>query len=36
MVYSRDAVRELNGDQSIEDALLPGFSAAVSAFFEAV
>jgi Uma2 family endonuclease len=36
VVYSRDAVRELNGDQSIEDALLPGFSAAVSAFFEAV
>jgi Uma2 family endonuclease len=34
MVYTRDAVREFKGSQSIEDPLLPGFSTPVSAFFE--
>lgn len=36
MVYSSDSVRELKGDQKIEDALLPGFSTSVSAFFELI
>ena len=36
MVYSSDSVRELKGDQAIEDALLPGFSTPVSAFFELI
>ncbi len=34
MVYTRDAVRELKGDQPITDPLLPGFSSPVAAFFE--
>ena len=34
MVYNRDSLRELKGDQTITDPLLPGFSAPVSAFFE--
>jgi Uma2 family endonuclease len=34
MVYTRDAVREFKGSQSIEDSLLPGFSSPVAAFFE--
>jgi Uma2 family endonuclease len=36
MVYSGDSVRELKGGQIIEDLLLPGFSAPVSAFFELI
>ena len=35
MVHTRDSVRELKADQNIEDTLLPGFSAPVSAFFDA-
>ena len=34
MVYTSDSVRELKADQNIEDPLLPGFSAPISAFFE--
>ena len=34
MIYTRDAVREVRGDQIIGDPLLPGFSAPVAAFFE--
>jgi Uma2 family endonuclease len=34
MVHTSDSVRELKADQNIEDPLLPGFSAPVSAFFE--
>jgi Uma2 family endonuclease len=34
MIYTRDSVRELNGDQFISDPLLPGFSSPVAAFFE--
>ena len=34
MIHTLDSVRELKADQKIEDALLPGFSAAVSEFFE--
>jgi len=34
MVYTRDSVRELKANQSIEDPLLPGFSTPVAAFFE--
>jgi Uma2 family endonuclease len=34
MVYTPDSVRELKGNQSIEDPLLPGFSTPVAAFFE--
>jgi Uma2 family endonuclease len=34
MVYDRDSLRELKGDQAITNPLLPGFSAPVSAFFE--
>jgi Uma2 family endonuclease len=34
MVYTRDSVCELKGDQSITDPLLPGFSSPVAAFFE--
>jgi Uma2 family endonuclease len=34
MVYTRESVRELKGDQSITDPLLPGFSIPVAAFFE--
>ncbi len=34
MVYTRDSVRELKGDQPITDPLLPGFSSPVAAFFE--
>jgi Uma2 family endonuclease len=34
MVYARDSVRELKGDQPITDPLLPGFSTPVAAFFE--
>jgi len=33
MVHSADSVRELKGDQPVEDALLPGFSTPVSRFF---
>jgi Uma2 family endonuclease len=36
MVHTPDSVRELKTDQKIEDELLPGFSAPVSAFFELV
>jgi Uma2 family endonuclease len=34
MVYSKDSIRELKADQKIEDPFLPGFSTAVSTFFE--
>jgi Uma2 family endonuclease len=34
LIYTRDSVRELNGDQFITDPLLPGFSSPVAAFFE--
>ncbi len=34
MIHTSNYVRELKADQSIEDALLPGFSAPVSTFFE--
>ena len=34
MVHTADSVRDLMGDQLIEDPLLPGFSMPVSAFFE--
>jgi Uma2 family endonuclease len=34
MVYTRDSLRELEGDQSITDPLLPGFTSPVAAFFE--
>jgi Uma2 family endonuclease len=34
MIYTRGAVRELKGNQSIEDPLLPGFSCPVAVFFE--
>jgi Uma2 family endonuclease len=34
MVYTRDSVRELRGDQSLTDRLLPGFSSPVAAFFD--
>ena len=34
MIYTRDAVREVRGDQIIEDPLLPGFSTPVATFFE--
>jgi Uma2 family endonuclease len=34
MVHTGKAVRELNGDQTITDPLLPGFSCPVAAFFE--
>jgi Uma2 family endonuclease len=34
MVYTCDSLRELKGDQSITDPLLPGFSSPVAAFFE--
>ena len=34
IIYTRDAVREVRGDQIIEDPLLPGFSTPVAAFFE--
>jgi Uma2 family endonuclease len=33
-VYSGDSMREFKGDQTIEDSLLPGFSASVASFFE--
>jgi Uma2 family endonuclease len=33
-VYSTGSIRELKGDQKVEDPLLPGFSTPVSAFFE--
>jgi Uma2 family endonuclease len=33
-IYSGDAVRELKGDQMIDDPLLPGFSTPVSSFFD--
>jgi Uma2 family endonuclease len=33
MIYSADSIRELRGDQLIEDRLLPGFSVPVSDFF---
>jgi Uma2 family endonuclease len=36
MVYASASVREVKGDQTIEDAILPGFSVPVSAFFELV
>ena len=36
MLYTSDSVRELKADQNIEDALLPGFSSPVSAFFELI
>jgi Uma2 family endonuclease len=34
MIYAGNSIRELKADQTIEDALLPGFSALVSSFFE--
>ena len=34
MVHTSDSVRELKGQQSITDPLLPGFSSPVAAFFE--
>jgi Uma2 family endonuclease len=34
MLYTRDSLREVTGDQSITDPLLPGFSPPVAAFFE--
>ncbi len=34
MVYNRDSLRELKGDQTITDPLLPGFSCPVAAFFK--
>jgi Uma2 family endonuclease len=34
MIHSGESVRELKGDQRIEDPLLPGFSAPVSCFFD--
>jgi Uma2 family endonuclease len=34
MVYTRDSLRELKGDQFITDPVLPGFSSPVAAFFE--
>jgi Uma2 family endonuclease len=34
MVHTRHSVRDLKGDQSIDDPLLPGFSSPVAAFFE--
>ena len=34
MIHSVDAVREVKGEQTIEDALLPGFAGPVSRFFE--
>lgn len=34
MVHSGDSVRELKGDQMIEDPLLPGFASSVSRFFD--
>jgi Uma2 family endonuclease len=34
MIYSSGSVRELKGDQIIEDAILPGFSTPVSRFFD--
>jgi len=34
MVHTTDSVRELKGNQRIEDPLLPGFSTQVSEFFE--
>jgi Uma2 family endonuclease len=34
MIYTPDSIRELKGDQSITDPLLPGFSTPVAAFFE--
>jgi Uma2 family endonuclease len=34
MIYTRDSVREIRGDQTIVDPLLPGFSSPVAAFFE--
>jgi Uma2 family endonuclease len=34
MVYSRDSLRELKGDQTITDSLLPSFSCPVAAFFK--
>jgi Uma2 family endonuclease len=34
MVHTSDSVRELKGDQSITDPLLPGISSPVSAFFD--
>jgi Uma2 family endonuclease len=33
-VYTRESLRELKADQSIEDPLLPGFSSPVAGFFE--
>jgi len=33
-VHTRESVRKLKADQSIDDPLLPGFSSPVSAFFE--
>jgi len=34
MVYTSESVRELKGDQTITNPLLPGFSSPVAAFFE--
>lgn len=34
MVYTGDSIREIKGEQSIEDPLLPGFSCPVARFFE--
>lgn len=34
MIYTSDSVREIKGEQVIEDPVLPGFSCPVSAFFE--
>jgi Uma2 family endonuclease len=34
MVYTRDSLREVTGEQAVTDPLLPGFSSPVAAFFE--
>jgi len=34
MIYHTDSIREFKGDQHITDALLPGFSTPVAAFFD--
>jgi Uma2 family endonuclease len=36
IIYTADHYRELKPDQSIDDPLLPGFSAPVASFFEQV
>lgn len=34
LIHAAESVREVKGDQRLEDALLPGFSAPISQFFE--